>query len=94
MWTAGSTAEGIKVINITPPRNCLSVGVNVSVKFYCEAKNARGISVSRTGTIHIKGEFTCWSQSAATFTKKIILFIVLFRKFAQAMDPSANVSMT
>ncbi|XP_068608493.1 tyrosine-protein kinase receptor TYRO3 [Brachionichthys hirsutus] len=29
-------------------------GVNTSVKFYCEAKNARGISVSRTGTVHIK----------------------------------------
>ncbi|XP_054913083.1 tyrosine-protein kinase receptor TYRO3 [Poeciliopsis prolifica] len=29
-------------------------GVNSSIKFYCEAKNARGISVSRTGTVHIK----------------------------------------
>ncbi|RXN27367.1 tyrosine- kinase receptor TYRO3 [Labeo rohita] len=29
-------------------------GVNDSIKFYCEAKNARGISVSRTGTVHIK----------------------------------------
>lgn len=29
-------------------------GVNSSVKFYCEAKNTRGISVSRTGTAHIK----------------------------------------
>lgn len=29
-------------------------GVNSSVKFYCEAKNNRGISVSRTGTVHIK----------------------------------------
>ena len=40
---------------------CVSAGVNSSVKFYCEAKNARGISVSRTGTIHIKGEFACWT---------------------------------
>lgn len=31
-------------------------GVNDSIKFYCEAKNARGISVSRTGTVNIKGE--------------------------------------
>lgn len=31
-------------------------GVNDSIKFYCEAKNTRGISVSRTGTVHIKGE--------------------------------------
>uniref|UniRef100_A0A8C7Z4Y2 Tyrosine-protein kinase receptor TYRO3 n=1 Tax=Oryzias sinensis TaxID=183150 RepID=A0A8C7Z4Y2_9TELE len=29
-------------------------GVNTSMKFYCEAKNARGISVSRTGTVYIK----------------------------------------
>ncbi|KAL0968948.1 hypothetical protein UPYG_G00220340 [Umbra pygmaea] len=29
-------------------------GVNNSIKYYCEAKNARGISVSRTGTVHIK----------------------------------------
>ncbi|XP_020569511.1 LOW QUALITY PROTEIN: tyrosine-protein kinase receptor TYRO3 [Oryzias latipes] len=29
-------------------------GVNTSMKFYCEAKNARGISVSRTGTAYIK----------------------------------------
>ncbi|XP_024129480.1 tyrosine-protein kinase receptor TYRO3 [Oryzias melastigma] len=29
-------------------------GVNSSMKFYCEAKNARGISVSRTGTAYIK----------------------------------------
>lgn len=29
-------------------------GVNSSVKFYCEAKNTRGVSVSRTGTAHIK----------------------------------------
>ncbi|KAF7651243.1 hypothetical protein LDENG_00113630, partial [Lucifuga dentata] len=28
--------------------------VNSSVKFYCEAKNSRGISVSRTGTVNIK----------------------------------------
>lgn len=31
-------------------------GVNSSVKFYCEAQNARGISVSRTATVHIKSQ--------------------------------------
>lgn len=34
-------------------------GVNSSIKFYCEAKNTRGVSVSRTGTVHIKGETAC-----------------------------------
>lgn len=37
---------------------CVCAGVNSSIKFYCEAKNARGVSVSRTGTAHIKGEAT------------------------------------
>ncbi|XP_028421353.1 tyrosine-protein kinase receptor TYRO3 isoform X2 [Perca flavescens] len=35
-------------------RAWITVEVNSSVKFYCEAKNTRGISVSRTGTVHIK----------------------------------------
>uniref|UniRef100_A0A671TTW6 Tyrosine-protein kinase receptor TYRO3 n=1 Tax=Sparus aurata TaxID=8175 RepID=A0A671TTW6_SPAAU len=50
-WFLGGVHQG-------EPRPSPSVlyvqGVNVSVKFYCEAKNARGISVSRTGTVHIK----------------------------------------
>uniref|UniRef100_A0A674F509 Tyrosine-protein kinase receptor TYRO3 n=1 Tax=Salmo trutta TaxID=8032 RepID=A0A674F509_SALTR len=37
-----------------PPLFPFPVGVNNSIKFYCEARNARGISVSRTGTVHIK----------------------------------------
>ncbi|CDQ98332.1 unnamed protein product, partial [Oncorhynchus mykiss] len=37
-----------------PPLFPFPVGVNNSIKFYCEAKNVRGISVSRTGTVHIK----------------------------------------
>ncbi|XP_011618258.2 tyrosine-protein kinase receptor TYRO3 [Takifugu rubripes] len=36
------------------PSVLLVQGVNDSLKFYCEAKNTRGISVSRTGTVHIK----------------------------------------
>lgn len=35
-------------------------GVNETVKVYCEARNARGISVSRTGTVFIKGETAIW----------------------------------
>ncbi|XP_026195017.1 tyrosine-protein kinase receptor TYRO3 isoform X2 [Anabas testudineus] len=51
LWWLGGVQEG-------DPRLSPSVlqiqGVNSSVKFYCEAKNTRGISVSRTGTVHIK----------------------------------------
>uniref|UniRef100_A0A3B4V5Q7 Tyrosine-protein kinase receptor TYRO3 n=2 Tax=Seriola dumerili TaxID=41447 RepID=A0A3B4V5Q7_SERDU len=51
LWWLGGVLEG-------EPRSSPSVlhvqGVNSSIKFYCEAKNARGISVSRTGTVHIK----------------------------------------
>uniref|UniRef100_A0A672I809 Tyrosine-protein kinase receptor TYRO3 n=1 Tax=Salarias fasciatus TaxID=181472 RepID=A0A672I809_SALFA len=51
LWWLGGVQEG-------EPRASPSVlhvaGVNSSVKFYCEAKNTRGISVSRTGTVHIK----------------------------------------
>ncbi|XP_032403347.1 tyrosine-protein kinase receptor TYRO3 [Xiphophorus hellerii] len=51
LWWLGGVQEG-------GPQQSPSVlhvpGVNSSIKFYCEAKNARGISVSRTGTVHIK----------------------------------------
>ncbi|XP_034015234.1 tyrosine-protein kinase receptor TYRO3 [Thalassophryne amazonica] len=51
LWWVGGAQRG-------SPRSSPSIlqvqGVNSSVKFYCEAKNARGISVSRTGTVHIK----------------------------------------
>ncbi|XP_071354695.1 tyrosine-protein kinase receptor TYRO3 isoform X2 [Trachinotus anak] len=51
LWWLGGVQEG-------EPRSSPSVlhvqGVNSSIKFYCEAKNTRGISVSRTGTVHIK----------------------------------------
>ncbi|XP_069008873.1 tyrosine-protein kinase receptor TYRO3 [Embiotoca jacksoni] len=51
LWWLGGVQEG-------EPRPSPSVfhvsGVNSSVKFYCEAKNARGISVSRTGTVYLK----------------------------------------
>ncbi|KAM4541777.1 tyrosine-protein kinase receptor TYRO3 isoform 4-T4 [Odontesthes bonariensis] len=51
LWWLGGVQEG----EPQPSPSVLHVpGVNSSVKFYCEAKNARGISVSRTGTIHIK----------------------------------------
>uniref|UniRef100_A0A665ULK4 Tyrosine-protein kinase receptor TYRO3 n=1 Tax=Echeneis naucrates TaxID=173247 RepID=A0A665ULK4_ECHNA len=51
VWWFGGVQEG-------QPQSSPSVlyvpGVNSSIKFYCEAKNTRGISVSRTGTVHIK----------------------------------------
>ncbi|KAK2826847.1 hypothetical protein Q5P01_021061 [Channa striata] len=51
LWWLGGVQKG-------EPRPSPSVllvqGVTSSIKFYCEAKNTRGISVSRTGTIHIK----------------------------------------
>ncbi|PWA29821.1 hypothetical protein CCH79_00007760 [Gambusia affinis] len=51
LWWLGGVQKG-------GPQESPSVlhvpGVNSSIKFYCEAKNARGISVSRTGTVHIK----------------------------------------
>uniref|UniRef100_A0AAQ5XRL9 Tyrosine-protein kinase receptor TYRO3 n=1 Tax=Amphiprion ocellaris TaxID=80972 RepID=A0AAQ5XRL9_AMPOC len=51
LWWLGGVQEG----EPQPSPSILHVsGVNSSVKFYCEAKNARGISVSRTGTVHIK----------------------------------------
>uniref|UniRef100_A0A8C7L9E2 Tyrosine-protein kinase receptor TYRO3 n=1 Tax=Oncorhynchus kisutch TaxID=8019 RepID=A0A8C7L9E2_ONCKI len=53
LWWLGGVQEG----DFTSSPSVLHVnGVNNSIKFYCEAKNARGISVSRTGTVHIKGE--------------------------------------
>ncbi|XP_053191926.1 tyrosine-protein kinase receptor TYRO3 [Scomber japonicus] len=51
LWWIGGRPAG----NAEPSPSVLHVtGVNSSVKFYCEAKNLRGISVSRTGTVHIK----------------------------------------
>ncbi|XP_075941318.1 tyrosine-protein kinase receptor TYRO3 isoform X2 [Anarhichas minor] len=51
LWWLGGVQEG----EPRPSPSVLHVqGVNSSVKFYCEAKNTRGISVSRTGTVHIK----------------------------------------
>ncbi|KAL4656485.1 tyrosine-protein kinase receptor TYRO3 [Arapaima gigas] len=51
LWWLGGMPEG----KPTSSPSVLSVpGINSSIKFYCEAKNARGISVSRTGTVHIK----------------------------------------
>ncbi|KAE8290405.1 Tyrosine-protein kinase receptor TYRO3 [Larimichthys crocea] len=58
LWWLGGVQEG----EPRPSPSVLHVqGVNISVKFYCEAKNLRGISVSRTGTVHIKG-FTGYSE--------------------------------
>ncbi|XP_077477091.1 tyrosine-protein kinase receptor TYRO3 isoform X1 [Stigmatopora argus] len=51
LWWLGGIQEGAP----KPSSSVLRVpGVNSSVKFYCEARNARGISVSRTGTVYIK----------------------------------------
>ncbi|XP_030614963.1 tyrosine-protein kinase receptor TYRO3 [Archocentrus centrarchus] len=51
LWWLGGVQKG----EPKPSPSVLHVpGVNSSIKFYCEAKNARGISVSRTGTAHIK----------------------------------------
>ncbi|XP_040055764.1 tyrosine-protein kinase receptor TYRO3 [Gasterosteus aculeatus] len=51
LWWLGGVQEG----GPRPSPSVLHVqGVNSSVKFYCEAKNTRGISVSRTGSVHIK----------------------------------------
>ncbi|XP_028293535.1 tyrosine-protein kinase receptor TYRO3 isoform X2 [Gouania willdenowi] len=51
LWWVGGAQEG----GASASPSILHVpGVNISVKFYCEAKNTRGISVSRTGTVHIK----------------------------------------
>uniref|UniRef100_A0A8C9TS35 Tyrosine-protein kinase receptor TYRO3 n=1 Tax=Scleropages formosus TaxID=113540 RepID=A0A8C9TS35_SCLFO len=53
LWWLRGVQEG----KPTSSPSVLSVpGITSSIKFYCEAKNARGISVSRTGTVHIKGE--------------------------------------
>uniref|UniRef100_A0A8C9W4U1 Tyrosine-protein kinase receptor TYRO3 n=1 Tax=Scleropages formosus TaxID=113540 RepID=A0A8C9W4U1_SCLFO len=51
LWWLRGVQEG----KPTSSPSVLSVpGITSSIKFYCEAKNARGISVSRTGTVHIK----------------------------------------
>ncbi|XP_053488483.1 tyrosine-protein kinase receptor TYRO3 isoform X2 [Ictalurus furcatus] len=52
LWWLGGVQEG----DFRPSPSVLLVeGVNDSIKFYCEAKNAKGVSVSRTGTVYIKG---------------------------------------
>uniref|UniRef100_A0AAR2J6P4 Tyrosine-protein kinase receptor TYRO3 n=1 Tax=Pygocentrus nattereri TaxID=42514 RepID=A0AAR2J6P4_PYGNA len=53
-WWLGGVQGG----DYRPSPSILFVPGNSTQKgfFYCEAKNARGISVSRTGTVHIKGE--------------------------------------
>lgn len=51
-------------------------GVNDTLKFYCEAKNTRGISVSRTGTVHIKGAFAVTITSVAMVACKPSYFSV------------------
>ncbi|KAF3700688.1 Tyrosine-protein kinase receptor TYRO3 [Channa argus] len=51
LWWLGGVQEG----EPKPSPSILQVqGVNSSIKVYCEAKNTRGISVSRTGTVQIK----------------------------------------
>ncbi|KAM9777689.1 tyrosine-protein kinase receptor TYRO3 [Neosynchiropus ocellatus] len=51
LWVLGGVTEG----DAQPSPSVLQVqGVNSSMKYHCEAKNSRGISVSRTGTVHIK----------------------------------------
>ncbi|XP_061699268.1 tyrosine-protein kinase receptor TYRO3 isoform X2 [Syngnathoides biaculeatus] len=51
LWWLGGVREG----GAAPSPSVLRVaGVNGTLKFYCEARNARGISVSRTGTVYIK----------------------------------------
>ncbi|XP_049595826.1 tyrosine-protein kinase receptor TYRO3 isoform X4 [Syngnathus scovelli] len=51
LWWLG----GVQAGGATPSPSILRVlGVNNTLKFYCEARNARGISVSRTGTVNIK----------------------------------------
>lgn len=51
LWWLGGVQQG----DFRPSPSVLLVeGVNDSIKFYCEAKNAKGISVSRTGTVYIK----------------------------------------
>ncbi|XP_077421081.1 tyrosine-protein kinase receptor TYRO3 [Vanacampus margaritifer] len=51
LWWLGGIQEGRGTAS---PSVLRVVGVNKTVKFYCEARNARGISVSRTGTVYIK----------------------------------------
>ncbi|KAM6973676.1 tyrosine-protein kinase receptor TYRO3 [Aplochiton taeniatus] len=51
LWWLGGVQKGDVMAS---PSVLHLKGVNNSVKFYCEAKNARGISVSRTGTVFIK----------------------------------------
>ncbi|KAJ0009170.1 hypothetical protein NQD34_016585 [Periophthalmus magnuspinnatus] len=49
-WVGGEQVGGPE----PSPSTLQLTGVSSSVKFYCEAKNSRGVSVSRTGTVHIK----------------------------------------
>ncbi|XP_051942058.1 tyrosine-protein kinase receptor TYRO3 [Hippocampus zosterae] len=51
LWWVGGVQEG----GASPSPSVLWLrGVNETVKVYCEARNARGISVSRTGSVFIK----------------------------------------
>uniref|UniRef100_A0A8B9KQ59 Tyrosine-protein kinase receptor TYRO3 n=1 Tax=Astyanax mexicanus TaxID=7994 RepID=A0A8B9KQ59_ASTMX len=71
LWWLGGVQEG----DFRPSPSVLFVrGVNDSVKFYCEAKNARGISISRTGTVHIKGRLC----SFVILHQELCLYCVCF----------------
>lgn len=59
----GRRSPSFSIPPVTPRFVYSLPGINESIKFYCEAKNARGISVSRTGTVHMKGKPVgedCW----------------------------------
>ncbi|KAJ8353575.1 hypothetical protein SKAU_G00211420 [Synaphobranchus kaupii] len=51
LWWLAGVQEGDPM---SSPSVISVPGITDSIKFYCEAKNARGISVSRTGTVYIK----------------------------------------
>uniref|UniRef100_A0A8B9KN21 Tyrosine-protein kinase receptor TYRO3 n=1 Tax=Astyanax mexicanus TaxID=7994 RepID=A0A8B9KN21_ASTMX len=74
LWWLGGVQEG----DFRPSPSVLFVrGVNDSVKFYCEAKNARGISISRTGTVHIKGRLYTVILASASH-QELCLYCVCF----------------
>uniref|UniRef100_A0A8B9KUT0 Tyrosine-protein kinase receptor TYRO3 n=1 Tax=Astyanax mexicanus TaxID=7994 RepID=A0A8B9KUT0_ASTMX len=76
LWWLGGVQEG----DFRPSPSVLFVrGVNDSVKFYCEAKNARGISISRTGTVHIKGRLCSYTVILASAShQELCLYCVCF----------------
>ncbi|KAG7277781.1 hypothetical protein CRUP_023069, partial [Coryphaenoides rupestris] len=55
VWWVGGVAMDPSPSPSPSPSVLHVPGVNASLKFYCEARNEKGISVSRTGTVHIKG---------------------------------------